>query len=75
MNQELLNIPRDLLLDLLENTITLQGENHWKQSETRRGYDIEYQQWTKQIQEVKKILEIKNGDPMIFFGFDKDFGE
>lgn len=62
MNKELLTIPRELLEDLLENTIVLQGENHWKRSETRRGYDIEYQQWTKQIQDVEKILEIKSGE-------------
>lgn len=60
MNQELLTIPRDLLANLLENTIVLQGENHWKQSEIRRGYDMEYQQWSNQIREVEKILENKN---------------
>lgn len=52
----MIEITRDLLVEILDHLYELQGEWFWKKGEPRLRYSEQYQRLCKQVDLIEKIL-------------------
>ena len=55
--RESITVPRELFEMLIEYSIDLRGEWHWKEQEARSGYNKAYEELSKTISEAVAIRD------------------
>ena len=56
MDKETVKVPRELLENLIENTIELRGVRDWWKDEPRCNYQQDYQRYCVEIEKAEEIL-------------------
>lgn len=63
MDKETVKVPRELLENLIENTIELRGVRDWWKDEPRCNYQRDYQRYCVEIEKAQEILNDQEHTP------------